>query len=231
MSDVLAIAEAGMRSQLAALDTISHNVANVGTHGFKREIRASAPFEAQLTSAQSVEAEPAVRDFSAGALRNTGSPLQFAIEGEGWFQLRSPQGVVLTRNGAFELDRSGKLVSQQGWPVVLDSEASLGSATPSLTASNELWVNGERVARLILATADPSTLQAVGAGMYRSSQKVEDAPGAGTVRQGFLEASNVDTLSEMLSLMQAMRGAETSQRVIRAYDEALDTALTTLGEF
>jgi flagellar basal-body rod protein FlgG len=181
-----------------------------------------------------VEPDRTARDWSAGTLRHTGSSLNFAIEGEGWFQLRSPQGMVLTRDGEFQLDRSGRLVSAQGWPVELDSDASLGSSTPDLNKANELWVDGERVAQFVLAKVEPKSLEALGAGLYRAANGAGGgAPGdsTATVRQGFLESSNVNTLSEMVDLMEAMRAAEGSQRIARAYDEALETAITTLGEF
>jgi flagellar basal body rod protein FlgG len=230
MADVFAIAEASMRNNMATLDAISHNVANANTDGFKRQIHVSSPFDRHL-EAVSATPESAMRDWSPGVLRHTGSPLHFAIEGDGWFQLRSPQGTVLTRNGAFEIDSTGRLVSPQGWPVVLDQDVSLGSEAPTLSGANELWVGGQRVAQFDLVSANAQTLEAVGAGMFRATSASPASVSAGVVRQGFLEGSNVNTLTEMVGLMEAMRKAEASQHVMRAYDEALETALTTLGEF
>jgi len=229
MADIFAIAEAGMRNARAALDTVSHNVANAETRGFKREIHAPSAFDPYLQPAQ-VEPDQAPRDWRAGPLRHSGSPLDFAIEGDAWFQLRSPNGVVLTRNGAFELDRSGRLVSSQGWPVVLDSDAGIGSSTPVLNGENELWVDGQRVAQFMLASVDSNQLEAIGGGLYKASGG-ETSDAAASVRQGFLENSNVNSLTEMVDLVDAMRKAEASQRVMRAYDEALESAITTLGEF
>jgi flagellar basal-body rod protein FlgG len=103
-----------------------------------------------------------------------------------------------------------------------------------LNKANELWVDGERVAQFVLAKVEPKSLEALGAGLYRAANGAGGgAPGdsTATVRQGFLESSNVNTLSEMVDLMEAMRAAEGSQRIARAYDEALETAITTLGEF
>lgn len=230
MADIFAIAEAGMRNARAALDTVSHNVANVETRGFKREMHVSSAFDPYLQPAQ-VEPDQAPRDWRAGPLRRSGSPLDFAIEGDAWFQLRSPNGVVLTRNGAFELDRSGRLVSSQGWPVVLDSEAGIGSNTPALNGENELWVDGQRVAQFLLASVDSNRLEAIGGGLYKAPDGEMQSEAAASVRQGFLESSNVNSLSEMVNLVDAMRKAEASQRVMRAYDETLESAITTLGEF
>jgi flagellar basal body rod protein FlgG len=230
MSDIFAIAEAGMRESMSALDTISHNMANVSTHGFKRELHVPSTFEAHLQNAPSGTPH-SIRDWAPGSLVRTGSALSFAIEGEGWFQLRSPQGIVLTRNGAFQLDGRGQLVSQHGWPVVLSQEASFNSATPTLSATNELWVDGSPVASFALAQADPQTLQAIGAGVFRATGAVSTDPESAPVRQGFLEGSNVDSLLEMVGVIESVRAAEASQRLMRAYDESLETAITTLGEF
>lgn len=234
MADIFAIAEAGMRNARAALDTVSHNVANVETRGFKREMHVPSAFDPYLQPAQ-VEPDQAPRDWRAGPLRRSGSPLDFAIEGDAWFQLRSPNGVVLTRNGSFELDRSGRLVSSQGWPVVLDSDAGIGSSTPALNGENELWVDGRRVAQFLLASVESSRLEAIGGGLYKAPGSEMggevQSEAAASVRQGFLESSNVNSLSEMVNLVDAMRKAEASQRVMRAYDETLESAITTLGEF
>jgi flagellar basal-body rod protein FlgF len=231
MSDVFAIAEASLRNNMATLDAISHNVANANTDGFKRQIHVSSAFDQHLSSAATSETASPARDWSPGVLRHSGSPMHFAIEGEGWFQLRSPQGMVLTRNGSFELDSTGRLVSPQGWPVVLDQDVSLGSETPTLSGTNELWVSGQRVAQFDLASADAQSLEAIGAGMFRAANATATASSPGVVRQGFLEGSNVNTLTEMVGLMEAMRKAEAAQHLMQAYDQTLETAITTLGEF
>lgn len=230
MSDIFAIAEAGMRDSMAALDTISHNMANVSTQGFKRELHVPLAFDAHMERAAE-PAQPTVRDWRPGSLQHTGAALNFAIEGEGWFQLRSPQGTVLTRNGAFQLDGRGQLVSQQGWPVVLSQDVGLTSSTPTLSASNELWVDGNPVASFVLASVDPHTLQAAGAGVYRATGAIATDAEAGSVRQGFVESSNVDSLAEIVGVIESVRAAEASSRLLQAYDESLETAITTLGEF
>lgn len=235
MADVLALAEAGMRSSIAKLDVISHNMANANTQAFKRELFLHPGFEHYLQPTQpGAQLPPPIverRDWSAGPLTRTGAPLNFALEGEGWFQLRSPQGVVLTRNGDFQLDAQGHLVSQQGWPVMMDADASLAGGIPSLSGNNELSIGGTRVAQFLLVKAPAGALQTAGAGTYRVSDGTALEPASGVLRQGFLEGSNVDSLGEMVGLVEAMREAEASQRVIRAYDEALESAISALGEF
>lgn len=229
MSDILAIAEGAMRSDAARLDTISHNMANVTSQGFKREVFVRSGFDAHL---QAQTPARAVYDFSPGPLQFTGTPLHFAVEGDAWFQLRTPQGVLLTRNGDFQLDAQGRLVSKQGWPVIMDGDFTFTGSTPTVTRSGEVWSGSERVGRFALVSADPPSLQMAGPGLFRgASEPVAVNTTAVNVRQGYLEGSNVNSLSEMVGVIDAMRHAESSQRLMRAYDEALETAITTLGEF
>jgi flagellar basal-body rod protein FlgF len=228
MSDMLAIAEAALRNSLTAVDSVSRNIANASTHGYKRELRTDADFAAYMDSTAITHA---ARDWSAGPMQFTGASASFAIEGEGWFQLRSPQGTLLTRDGAFRVDNDGKLVSQQGWPVLLDAEASIPNGPLSLRADNELWAGDVRVGKFQLADVHAASLEALGPGLYRSKSAALDAPAGASVRQGFVEGSNVNSLSEMVTLIDSVRQAEAAQRMMRAYDEATETALTTLGEF
>lgn len=229
MPDTFAVAEAAIRHSLATLDRVSNNVANAATPGFKRELRVQPTFDSQLRGEQ-IARSGAARDWSPGALKFTGTPLDFAIEGEGWFQLQSPHGVVLTRNASLQIGSDGRLVSSHGWPVVLDTDAAPPPGQLTLRANDELWVDDFRVGRFQLVSASPDTLHPAGAGVYKSEAVTPEAATA-SVRQGYLEASNVNSLHEMVDLIDAVRQAEAAQRMMRAYDEAIETALTTLGEF
>lgn len=233
MTDIFAVTEAALRANVAKLDSISQNVANSSTQGYKREMYVGSAFDRQLVNAQAgvQAAHGAAHDWAAGPLRQTGSRTHFAIEGEGWFQLQSPQGVLLTRDGSFQIDGQGRLVSMQGWPVLMDVDARITSTDLALRANGELWIDGARAGQLSLAKADPSTLQVAGANLFRSTSVTPADASTVTVRQGFLEGSNVNALTEMVGLMQTMRQAEASQRAAHAYDEALEMAISTLGEF
>lgn len=229
MADVLAIAEAAMRNSMAALDRVSHNVANASTPAFKRELRVQESFDAQLQRDE--RAGDVARDWSSGPLRFTGEPLSFALEGEGWFQLRAPHGLVLTRNGSFRTDAEGRLTSAQGWPVVLDGDASLPPGELTLGRNGELWVEGTRIGRLAIAAVRSGVLQAAGPGIFRAGAATLEEVATPAVRQGYVEGANVNSLNEMVGMVEAMRHAEAAQRMMRAYDEAIESALTTLGEF
>lgn len=228
MPDILAIAETALRNSMAAVDSVSRNIANASTHGYKRELRTEADFSAYMDSNAVTRT---ASDWSAGPMKYTGATANFAIEGDGWFQLRSPQGTLLTRDGAFRVDNDGRLVSQQGWPVLLDADAGIPSGALTLKADNELWAGDVRVGKFQLADVQAASLETLGPGLYRSQSEALIAPATASVRQGYIEGSNVNSLTEMVTLIDSVRQAEAAQRMMRAYDEATETALTTLGEF
>lgn len=231
MADILAIAEAGMRNGLHQLDAVSNNMANVNTQGYKREIYLSRAFAQYLPAAEQADAAAAARDFAAGPLKYTGSPLNAALEGRGFFQVQSPQGVLLTRNGQFQLDARGQLVNAQGWPVLLQGAAAFDDANFTIAHDGSVKVGQEQRAQFDLVDADPAALEAVAPGLFRASATAPLTAGEANVRQGFVEGSNVDSLTEMVKLIGITRHMEASQQVLRAYDEVLDNAITNLGEF
>lgn len=233
MPDILGIAEASMRNSMQQLDAVSRNVANVNTQGYKREVYLDRGFQSYLppSSTNPTESQPAANhDFSAGPLKYTGSPLSLAIEGKGYFQLQTAQGVVLTRDGQFQINQNGQLVSADGALVLMKGAASFDNAEIKALADGTL-ISGEQRAQLDLVDADPTSLQLVGPGRYRANSVNAVVPGAIQLRQGYIEGSNVDSLTEMVDMMSLVRRVEASQQLMRAYDEITDSAVSTLGQF
>jgi flagellar basal-body rod protein FlgF len=232
MPDILAIAEAGMRASMEQLNAISNNMANVNTQGYRREIHLNRPFQNYITVAeqQSRAVASSARDFTPGTFRQTGSPLHMAIEGGGFFQLQSPQGIFLTRNGQFQINAEGQLVSLEGWPVVMNGAITLQSENFKLSSDGTIGV-GDQQSQLSIVNADANSLEIVGPGLYKVSGGLSPLPQGAHVRQGYLENSNVNSLQEMIKLMTVARHIEASQQMIRAYGDAMDTAISTLGEF
>jgi flagellar basal-body rod protein FlgG len=253
-----------MRNSMQQLDAISRNVANVNTQGYKREIYLNRGFQDYLnTSAthsasnisgagattnaafaatadsQSVDTAVTPRqeahDFSAGSLKRTGSPLHMAIEGKGYFQLQTPQGIVLTRDGQFKIDARGQLTAADGAAVLMKGGISLDSAALDNTEFKVLADGtlsaGEQQAQFDLVDAPADALQLVGPGRYSANTTTALAPGSYQLRQGYIENSNVDTLTEMTGMMSTVRHIEASQQLMRAYDEIIDNAISTLGQF
>lgn len=257
MSDVTALSAASMVNDLRLLSVIAHNIANANTMGFKRSIAVHGAFAGMLdrqtggsagvtaaslaprvsTGAIAASLAPhvgTVTDFSPGALHRTGNPLDVAIEGAGFFELRGPNGVLFSRNGAFSVDAAGRLVDSNGYAVAGDmGEIILRGGTVTIDADGVVREDGEYAGRLTRVTfSDPAALVSIGSGTWRA------APGArpsddleSRIRQGYLEASNVDAVDAMVRMMLTVRRFEATQRVLSGYDEVLGTAIRTIADF
>jgi len=236
---VLAVTEAGMLNDVQRLHSISHNLANVSTVGFKREIALARPFIEQLQSIAGLstrgEARPVAAtwvDHSDGALKNTGNPLDLALEGNGFFVVATPAGETYTRQGNFRLDVNGRLATAHGHPVLGEGgEIQLTGPTPRIDTQGNVWEGTEQVARLkLVGVTDPRSLISLGEGLYRASDGTALAVDAPRVRQGFLETANVVAMKEMIHMIETVRHFEAAQRLIRGYDSMLDRAINQAGE-
>ena len=236
MPDILNIAETGMRNSLRQLESISNNMANMNTQGYKREVYLNRGFQSFMPmgitdNSQTEGTSRTSRDYSSAPLKFTGSPLNLAIEGDGYFQLQTPQGVLLTRNGQFQIDQHGQLVSAQGWPVMMKGNMTFDRADFKVKGDGTIALSGQNQAQLDIVAADAKSLEMAGPGIFKSNGSTSAVEKPSYIRQGYLESSNVNSLDEMVKLMNVTRHLESSQQLIRAYDEVLDSAITTLGEF
>jgi flagellar basal-body rod protein FlgG len=236
MPNILNIAESGMRRSLQQLDAISNNMANINTQGYKREVYLNRGFQSFMpagtaTMQQPGEASRITHDYSPAPLKFTGSSLDVAIEGDGYFQLQTPQGVLLTRNGQFQIDQQGQLVSAQGWPVVMRGNMTFDRTNFKISGDGTIVLSGQNQAQLDIVTTDPKLLDMVGPGLFKPSEATSPTTKPSYIRQGYLETSNVNSLNEMVNLMTVTRHIESSQQLIRAYDEVIDNAISTLGQY
>jgi flagellar basal-body rod protein FlgF len=226
------------------MEMISQNLANATTGAYKRDLPvADAPvrFESVLADfaagVQQRQLVPGVArhlDSSQGALKYTGNPLDLAIEGEGFFELATAEGLRYTRGGAFRLDVAGRLVTADGHGVNgLNGEIRILNAAPRIDAQGRIWDGEDMVAQLKLVRFDNvAALQRLSGGLYIATREGE----AGTsviegVRQGHLEASNVNVMDEMVRMITTTRHFEISQKVITGYDEMIGEAISTIAEF
>jgi flagellar basal-body rod protein FlgG len=171
-----------------------------------------------------------------GELRQTGNPLDIAIEGRGLYQVNLPSGeVAYTRDGAFKLDPEGQLVTSEGYTLAGDISIppDVQSITVGADGTVSVTVPGEtapvEAGQIQIATfPNESGLEAMGRSLYRetsaSGAAVIGAPGengAGSLAQGTLELSNVNVVEEMIDLISGQRAYEINSRVIKAADEML----------
>lgn len=233
----LEIAAVSMQVDQQRLATIAHNVANAATPGFKRSVLradafASAMQAAALQTGDGNVASTAL-DLREGALRLTSAPLDIAVQGEGFIELSSTEGRLVSRGGSLRLDDSGLLVTAQGHPV-LGQKGEIRIAAPqsavSIDAAGKVHVNGQEQDQIKrVRFASNAAVVPVEPGVYAAGDAVE-APGDVALRSGHLEASNVNSAREMVQLMETARHYESMQRAIQAYDDVLGHALRKLGE-
>lgn len=210
-------------NDVEALDMISQNVANMRTTGYRAE-RTKTDFRTGTM-------EPlAALDISDGDLDMTGRPLDLAMQGPGFFVVDVDGREMLTRDGQFHVDANQQLVDVSGHPV-------LGQSGPILLSHDKVHINGageildgdKSIDSLrVVAVATPEGLREAGNGLYVYAGATTEW--SGSVHQGALERSNVDAASEMVRLMELTRHAQSVQRALQAYDQAMQTGINHLGD-
>lgn len=250
MQEVLAIALRSMQQDVARLEQVGSNLANVTTPGYKRQVLVSRVESGTLPSfaqavagaaapdelappARTLEPFELVRDMTAGSLRATGRTLDVALAGEGYLEVHTAQGLAYTRQGELQLDARGRLVTMQGFPVQGQSgDIVLNSAAIAIDAKGNVTDNGRLVDRLKVVTFEPGqSLKPLDGGLFAEGGNPTLVPeGETEVRQGFVENSNVQQAREMVELMQTMRRFESMQRIVQGYDDLMGTAIRRLGE-
>lgn len=215
------------------LDAISNNLANVSTVGFKRTsvvfhdvgLEVTSGGAPQPPSSREREQVPlsgfpyTLTDFTPGSMKKTGNPLDFAIEGDGFFCVETPQGLRYTRDGSFIINQNKELATKEGYPVQGDSGRILLEGG-QITADDQggLWVDGVETGKLkIVRFPDPPSILREGESLFSG----EGAVAAEDIRlfQGFLEHSNVNPIRTMTEMVEVLRGFESYQKILQALNE------------
>lgn len=248
------IAKTGMDVQQTRLDVISNNLANAATSGYKKQ-RAGfedllyqtvtqpgalstqqTPIPSGLQLGVGARAVSNPRDFSQGVLTNTSNPYNLAISGQGFFQIQMPDGTTsYTRDGNFQLDAQGQLVTQAGYPVmpgiIIPNNAQTitvgkdGVVSVTLQGSAAATQVGQIQLSLFTNPAGLSNLGGNLLGETAASgapqQGQPGTTGLGAVSQGSLENSNVNVVEELVSMIEAQRAYEINSKAITASDQML----------
>ena len=225
------------------MDIVANNIANVDTTGFKveslmtKEVPGPPAFTMQgPRPVKFVGTDGVARDFGQGSLRRTDSPLDMAIEGQGFFKVTTKDGERYTRDGRFKTDSNGRLATQNGDVVADDGggEITLDPEKGAITISQDGTISQgtERVAKLgIVDFATASTLEKVGDNLYKNSSNQQAQPLAdGKVRQGMLEGSNVQPIVQITRMIEVSRAYEQMARVMDAQSELAKTAIERMGK-
>jgi flagellar basal-body rod protein FlgG len=262
MLRALYTAASGMSAQQLNLDNIANNLANSSTAGFysrrlqfsdlvyQNVIMPGAAATQQTTIAAGLQVGlgtmPAASEIvqTQGNFSPTGGPLDFAIQGLGFFQVTMPDGqIAYTRAGAFHLDSTGNIVTANGTPLqpnitipANSTSVTIGSdGTVSVTQAGQ--TAAQQVGSIQLAMfPNPGGLNSVGNNLYlattASGDAIVGAPGSaegmGTIQQGMLEQSNVDVVAEFVNMIVAQRSYESNSRVVTSADQMLQD-LASIG--
>lgn len=244
MSGTMSLIEAMMRADAEAVRVIGHNLANAQVTGYRRQIpvtSVSATFasiadeaSASTQAAQMTAPTTNIRtDMRAGSMRSTGRPLDVALEGSGFLVLQATDGTRLTRKGDLQVSADGLLTAATGAAVLGERGViDIGTGVPVIEADGTVRVDGQVVDRLqVVQVTDEAALQYVGNGMFTVSDgAVVVTQEQASLRQGFLEESNVSAVGEMVQMMEAMRHFESAQRFARGYDQLMERAISELGK-
>lgn len=244
----------GMEAQQTQLDVISHNLANVATNGYKkshavfedlmyqnlRQTGAASGEQTQLPTGLQVglgvRTVATSRQFSQGGLQQTTNSLDVAIKGNGFFQVQMPDGTTgYTRDGAFQLNSTGQLVTNNGQlvqpgvtippnaqSVTIGQDGKVSVSVPGQTAT-------QAVGQLTLASfVNPAGLEPRGQNLYTEtsssgtpSTAAPGSDGMGALSQGFIETSNVNVVEELVAMIQTQRAYEINSKAITTSDQML----------
>lgn len=219
--------QGGLRQE-RKLETVSNNLANTDTTGFKKDsISFDEKFKAQLN-----------KDFSQGAIQTTGNPLDMALSGQGFFKIETSEGIKYTRNGNFSLDINGTLVDQNGNPVMGQGGAiAIDTANVeqelSVNQNGEILLSGEVVDTLDIVTFKAlNKLERDGRNFLSYTGETTDeiqAQGA-VVQHKALEKANVAVVEEMVRMIDYHRMFETFTKSMMTFDEIDSKAINEVGK-
>jgi len=248
------ISKTGLDAQQTQLDVIANNLANVSTNGFKRSrpvfedllyqtLRQPGAQSSQQTQIPSglqigtgVRPVAAQRIFTQGNLQQTGNALDIAIQGQGFFQVLLPDGsTAYSRDGSFQLDSQGQLVTSSGYTVQPQITIPAGAQTITLAKDGTVSVltagqtRPTQVGSLQISNfINPAGLQGIGENLYLETASSgtptvgqAGTNGLGRLNQGYVETSNVNVVEELVSMIQTQRAYEINSKAVQTADQML----------
>ncbi|MBI2263996.1 MAG: flagellar basal-body rod protein FlgF [Armatimonadetes bacterium] len=254
MYNGMEIATQGLLAMMAKQDVIANNLANVGTAGFQKDSLLITSFDGMLNREMGMNefsqagflqaggnqaAAPrgqlihrTATHFTQGSVKNTGNPFDLTIDGDGFFNIQTRDGVKFTRNGAFNLGKDGFLATKDG-NLVLGQRGPIKLAGKDFAVdeTGTVSVDGKPVDRLALTRfVQPQTLKKTGDSFFVPSETSAPMPCQARVKQGFLEMSNVNAVKEMVEMMTIMRAYEANQKLIQQEDQMIAKSVNETGK-
>ncbi len=245
----------GMVNQQKRLDTITNNLANASTTGYKREGATSRAFNEYLTikandqttgyitqnigkMSLGVKIGENYTDYSQGSFRNTENTYDVALERNGFFSISftnksGEQSTMYTRDGEFTIDSEGALRTKDG-DYVLGEGGEIFIPTNAnevaITSTGEIYADGEYIDTLqVVDFEDYNYLKKYGENMYQTVDGATQIESTALVHQGYLEASNINVVNEMVEMITISRAYESSQKAVQTADSMIDKAVNEVG--
>jgi flagellar basal-body rod protein FlgF len=232
MSDIVDIAVSILSQAERRVEVAAQNMANATTPAYKRRVAFAALVEDFNTNSAPTPIVSTAIDFKSGKLIQSGKPSDLALVGQGYFAVRYEDQTLYTRNGQFSVNGQGRLIDAKGGILQLvgGDDAIVENGDFIVKSDGTIFENNVAKGRIaIFVTEDEKILKPQESGFAAGLETLslfEDAQ----VQQGAFESSNVTTGDEMVMMMEALRRAESGQRVMTTYDDMLGRAINSFGE-
>jgi len=237
-------AATGMLVQQLRQEVVSQNLANLNTPGYKQRHAVNRTFSDVLlhrlseskgvvpigTTNRGVQIDDVPVDWTQGTFEATDSSFDFALQGKGFFTINTPEGSMYTRNGHFQVDEEGFLVSSPGNYIMGDAGPIwVGREEFAVYPDGTVAVQDETIDKLHLVDFTSDKIIPVADGLFKAVPESEEAPSNARVRQGYLEKSNIDPVNQVVRMMEAARAFEANQRVVQVYDQIMSKGANEIG--
>jgi len=237
----------GALIQEMRLSILSNNISNINTVGFKEDRLFQVPMTEEYQNpdvqVDGIAELPELSignlpvgtftNFAQGKLEHTGNQLDLALEGKGFFCIKTPEGVHYTRKGTLTVNNDGVLVTQEGHQVIgKGGKIELEAKNITIDGQGNIIVDDDVVDTLKIADFDkPNALQKVGSTRFATADPLTEAINAEgfTVLQGFVEHSNVEAINAMSEMIDVLRGYEAYQKVIQSLNDTTLAAINDVG--
>jgi flagellar basal-body rod protein FlgG len=255
----LYIAASSAISENKRIDVIANNIANVNTSGFKKDtmitesfpdvlmkrmgstdykdIVAKAPIASKMgvigKMNHGVRVDEVFTNFEQGSISSSGNPLDLAFQGKGFFTVETPVGERYTRSGEFTLDSEGYITTKEGYRVQgQNGSIQVDGKNISINENGQIFSDGNEIDTLKLVDFnDYMLLKKEGDALYldASGDAGNMKESEGLIQQGFLEASNVNSVKQMVEMITMLRSYEANQKVIKTHDELLGKSVNEIA--
>jgi flagellar basal-body rod protein FlgF len=239
-------AAGAMMAQRKRMDVLTNNLANLETPGFKKDYTVTRSFNDVLLSrlgdtndamnyqkignlTYGVHVDEVVTKFQQGPLESTGRTADMALDGDGYFVVETPKGLRYTRSGNFQVDGNGYLCTSEGYYVRgTAGRIQVGGQDFTVDTSGNVVSPAGTSRLLIVSFTDNKQLTKEGGNLYASTGTAGQS--TAQVRQGFLEASNVDMAQETVDMIEVQRNYEVNQRILNMFNESLQKTVNEVGK-